>query len=233
MPQADMRIENIGIEGYVQKEWHGIFGKSDASQKAIDDIIKKYCSPGRFYHTLTHVKNNLGELKNIESPVKENEAPRRVKTTLKMLYLAQATHDAYYDCKDSNSSDALNVIRSAIYAEELALGLGIGYRIARKIRELVIATNHVTPPESYLEKIMVDIDLTIFGKDEKTFFEYDDNIRKEFAWVPYDEYKQRRIDILKRFLSRKEIYHTEQFRNLYESQARKNLVRAIEKLENG
>ena len=72
-----------------------------------------------------------------------------------------------------------------------------------------------------------NIDLSILGKGKERFWEYEEQIRQEYAWVPETLFSAKRAEILDRFLARKAIYATEWFRKKYERQARHNLEVSI------
>jgi len=208
-------MEHPCLEEKLKKDWFEKFEKSDESTEAINEIIRNYCVKGRFYHDLAHVMNGLEEIK-------------RTGLTRKALYLAQLTHDIYYDVF---VNDADNVQKSANYTRELALRLGLDKESAEESHRLVVVTDHKTRPEGFYQKVMVDIDLAVFGKDENTFFEYDKNIRKEYAHAPWEEFRKRRASILERFLEKDHIYNTAEFRDEYEKKARENLKNCISRLK--
>ena len=74
-----------------------------------------------------------------------------------------------------------------------------------------------------------DIDLAILGDDPEKYDIYEENIRKEYSFVPLDVYQSARASILSDFLSRENIYHTSLIKPR-EEMARDNLKRAIENL---
>ena len=77
--------------------------------------------------------------------------------------------------------------------------------------------------------LLVDIDLSILGQPAKRFWEYEDQIRKEYAWVPEEIFRTKRAEILERFLARKQIYNTSYYFSKLEAQARTNLNQSIKK----
>lgn len=79
--------------------------------------------------------------------------------------------------------------------------------------------------------LLVDVDLSILGKDEPRFSEYEAQIREEYRWVPGIVFKPKRAEILQRFLDRKRIYTTDVFAAKYEESARRNLTDSIRKLK--
>lgn len=89
--------------------------------------------------------------------------------------------------------------------------------------------NHEVEPNSDAG-LVVDVDLSILGRDEKRFWEYERQIRQEYAWVPGAIFAVKRAGILQAFLARQRIFATEWFWNKYERQARRNLEASIIKL---
>ncbi|MBI2124237.1 hypothetical protein HYT92_00440 [Candidatus Pacearchaeota archaeon] len=75
----------------------------------------------------------------------------------------------------------------------------------------------------------VDIDLAALGKPEKEFDEYGKDIREEYGWVSEEQFGHGRSAMLKSFLKRQSVYLTDFFKERYESNAIKNLERALEK----
>ena len=78
--------------------------------------------------------------------------------------------------------------------------------------------------------ILVDIDLSILGQASDRFWNYEDQIRKEYEWIPQEIFSTKRAEILERFLAREKIFNTEPFFTRYEKQARHNLAASIERL---
>ncbi len=77
---------------------------------------------------------------------------------------------------------------------------------------------------------MVDIDLSIFGQLPERFWQYENQIRKEYEWVPENIFTTKRAEILERFLARPKIFATELFFAKYEKPARVNLAESIRRL---
>ncbi len=79
----------------------------------------------------------------------------------------------------------------------------------------------------------MDIDLSILGRDEQTFEEYEKGVRMEYGWVHEDSFRKGRTEILNGFLERDSIYQTGYFREKYEEKARDNLRHSISLLKSG
>ena len=79
-------------------------------------------------------------------------------------------------------------------------------------------------------QLLVDIDLSILGSPAERFERYDQDVRKEYAWVPGFRYQEARAQVLQSFLDRPRLYHGEHAVALLEAQARINLAAALSRL---
>ncbi len=66
--------------------------------------------------------------------------------------------------------------------------------------------------------LMTDIDLSILGAQPHKFDQYDTDIRREYSWVPDEQFRQGRVQVLKSFLDRAKIYTAPYFSEQYEQQ---------------
>jgi predicted metal-dependent HD superfamily phosphohydrolase len=101
------------------------------------------------------------------------------------------------------------------------------------LHALVMATCHAALPQGADAEVLVDIDLAILGAAAERFDEYEQQIRREYAWVEPALYRQVRSRVLADFLSRPRLYSTARLRQRFEQAARANLRRSIERLESG
>ena len=99
-----------------------------------------------------------------------------------------------------------------------------------KVYEFILLTKHPSEPNSVDEQFLIDIDLSILGASPEIYKTYEENIRKEYSFVPEYLYKKGRSKLLQTFLNKKKIFKTEIFAELYEGHARNNLATAISKL---
>ena len=79
-------------------------------------------------------------------------------------------------------------------------------------------------------QLLVDIDLSILGSPAERFERYDQDVRKEYAWVPGFRYQETRAQVLQTFLDQPGLYHGEHAVALVEAQARINLAAALSRL---
>lgn len=196
------------LSDVLRQEWDDR-RRSSNSNEVFEMLVKAYSEEHRHYHNLLHVAEMLNELGHCSNA----------------LYMAVWFHDVIYDPKAKDNEE-----RSAELAEQKCIEVGYSEEFADDVKRLVMATKHVTEPETHEEKLICDADLAIFASSRVD--EYDAAIRQEYSFIPEEIYMQRRKDVLGGFLSRPFIYHTGKFRGQYEQKARENLKALIQGLDN-
>ena len=193
----------------------GVPYNNEKSRTFFVELTQRYSEPHRYYHTLLHINSCLSELGLVRIGL---DNPLAVE-------MALWYHDAVYDTHAKDNED-----RSADLAGNAASQLGMRADFCRRVRNLIVATRHDALPIDRDAKYLADIDLSILGANAKIFDQYDSEIRKEYDWVPKPIFREKRTEILQAFLDRPRIYCTDRFRDLYETEARQNLKRAIDRL---
>ena len=186
-----------------------------ASRETYETLIRHYSEPHRAYHNLQHLKECLQVRRVINTAC---QAPAEVD-------LALWFHDAIYDPLRSD-----NELRSAQWLDDVARESGLGDETRRRLYDLIMVTRHDGTPASADEAVLVDTDLAILGASFERFEEYDQQIRREYQFVPLPVYRQKRRQVLEGFLARGRIYTTASYFDAFEQQARANLARAIDRL---
>ena len=179
------------------------------------DLLVRYGEPGRAYHNRDHLLECLTELDAVEEDAQD----------WGLLAAALWFHDAVYDPTRSDNEAA-----SADLAGRQLATLGADPDEIARVRQLVLDTAHKSEPTTPDGRLIVDIDLSILGKNPARFDHYDRAIRSEYAHVPEPAYRAGRAAVLQSFLDRPAIYRTQRFADLYEWPARENLARAIGRL---
>jgi predicted metal-dependent HD superfamily phosphohydrolase len=177
-----------------------------------DRLTKAHAEPQRFYHNQQHIAECLAEF----------DQARELAMDPTAVEFALWFHDAVYDPKAGDNEE-----QSAALSKECLNSLGANHKFSEHVAFLIMATKSHEVGISIDAAVMVDVDLSILGRDTKRFFEYEEQIRKEYQWVPQLVFASKRAEILKRFLSRERIFATDWFRNKYEKQARLNLEASI------
>ncbi|TRD00350.1 hypothetical protein FJV76_05060 [Mesorhizobium sp. WSM4303] len=191
----------------------------------IDEPLKRqlsglYRAEDRHYHNLGHIEAMLALAEDYRALLHDPEA----------VEAAIWFHDAIYDSKAKN-----NEAQSAALAEKDLAGRTAPERLSR-IRAMILATStHQLP--SFDDRaalrdasLFLDMDLSILGAAPTAFDAYERAVRQEYAWVEEPMWRAGRSAVLKSFLARDHIFHTDEFRRRFEPQARQNIARSIEAL---
>jgi predicted metal-dependent HD superfamily phosphohydrolase len=202
-----------------KNEWEtlmGTVGANAARSGWYDRLTKAYAEPKRYYHNQQHIAECLAEFDHVRLLAKQPE----------IVELALWFHDAVYDPKAGNNEE-LSAELASQCLQECEASTPLINNVARLI---MVTKDHVTGADADA-KIMVDVDLSILGRDEERFNEYEEQIRREYEWVPAKVFGSKRAEILQHFLLREHIFGTDWFYQKYEEQARKNLEDSIRKLK--
>jgi predicted metal-dependent HD superfamily phosphohydrolase len=178
-------------------------------------LLRCYAQPHRAYHTQAHIGECLALLESARALC---EDPDEVAVALWF-------HDAIYRTHRRD-----NEKRSALWLAQVAAAAGVPAAAIDRMRDLVLATRHAAAPRGRDAQVLVDIDLAILGAMPERFDRFEEQIRREYRWVPAPLYRRERGKILAQFLARPRIYSTGWFHDRYEDTARKNLAHALQQL---
>lgn len=192
---------------------------------AVWDLIEaKYSEPYRYYHNLSHLEHCIYELEDLSKYMYHGSTFLSFPITCFSIFF----HDIMYETFDVFSLE--NEEKSLKIALEVLKLFEIKDWDSR-IKDMILSTkDHVPKSDDTSLKIFLDIDLSILGQNEQKYAEYEENIRKEYFWVPNEIYSFNRKKILKSILDRDFIYNYSHFRLKYEEQAKENLKNAISRL---
>jgi len=197
-----------------QRSWREL-GPPAADEILFRRLVDCWSERHRHYHTPQHLRECLDLFEQVRGNA---ERPAEIE-------LALWFHDAFYDPTRNDNEE-----RSAKWARDSMLEAGLPAETADRLHALVMATRHEAAPEDADAQLLVDVDLAILGSDAKRFDESDEQIRREYAHVPEDEYRAGRRRVLGEFLARPRLYSTDYFYSRYERQARENLARTLARL---
>lgn len=178
-------------------------------------LAVRYSEPHRAYHNLAHVVDCLEQFE----PAKDL-AHDAIAVEMALWY-----HDVIYDPRAKDNEE-----RSAELAGRVADDIGLPGSFKETVMMLILATKKHDASLAPDAGIMVDVDLSILGRDPLRFDEYERQIRQEYSWVPDDAFAAGRSAVLETFLARPVIYQTKFFREKYETQARENMKRSVQRL---
>lgn len=159
-----------------------MISSTDVSNEIFEDIYSRYTNDNRHHHDIEHIVSMLDELELIN----ENDLA---------LLMSIWLHDIVYDPKRRDNEEL-----SAEYSVYVSKRLGLSSEMTNQIFGYIISTKHEGEPEEYFNKLLLDLDMSIFGKSQKLFEKYEGGIRKEFCFVPIAEYINCRISLLNSFL---------------------------------
>jgi len=190
---------------------HGI--PAGVSTLVFEELLTRHSEPHRAYHTLSHLERMLKFFTEYEIPDDEVE-------------FAIWFHDVIYDPREKH-----NERKSA----DFFLSKFDGYlwnEFSREVERLIIATDPtIKNMGTNRENLIIDIDLCILGAPPEEYLEYAKNVRKEYDFVPDDEFCKGRIEVLT-LLQEGGIFSSEHFKH-FEQQASENIAAEIERLQKG
>lgn len=187
-------------------------GASSADEALRLQLLACYSEPARNYHSLQHLEECLVTLQPLRM-LAEHAAE---------IELALWFHDAIYDTQRKDNEE-----RSAHWLCEAALAAGVPEAAVLRAQAMVLATRHQALPETPDEKILIDVDLSILGAGPERFKQYEEQVQREYAWIPEVQRRASRKRILLSFLEREFIYNTEPMRQRLEGRARANLLASV------
>ncbi|MBB6329205.1 putative metal-dependent HD superfamily phosphohydrolase [Chryseobacterium sediminis] len=176
------------------------------------EIETKYSEKGRHYHNLLHLENMFSELGAVKSNISDFTA-----ISFSVFY-----HDIIYD-----ATSKINEEKSVAKAEKRLAELHLDKNKISMISEQILATKSHQKSNHRDTNYLLDADLSVLGKDFKTYLEYTQNIRKEYSIYPDFLYKPGRKKVLKHFLELESIFKTDYFKEKYEAQAKENIVEEL------
>jgi len=201
----------------------GALGNPESEFRKLQSL---YNSSNRFYHNIGHIWSCVDALDYFKQTAEENiNIQFQEFKNYDAVEFALWYHDAIYSTRGHDNEE-----RSANIAYKTCIAAGLSKKWAEREKELILATKHDSVQTALDSMLIVDIDISVLGKRGRLFDEYETNIRREYSWVPEEQFRQGRSVILQMFLDKEHIYSTEFFRERYEEQARENLQRSINSL---
>jgi predicted metal-dependent HD superfamily phosphohydrolase len=185
----------------------------------LDAAQAAYTSPGRHYHTWTHIEACLREAAALRF---DDPFP---------VYAALLFHDAIYvaGAKDNEARSA-DLATAQLRARTAATSA----QFARVEHLILLTASHGTLPAQAPrdDKLLIDIDLSILATTPADYANYAAQVRDE--WVPgvvtARQYATGRTAFLRGMLAAPRVFHSEEF-SARESAARDNIAGELRMLE--
>lgn len=209
-------MNSIEFKELFYEVFSGFVNKPKKIDALYSDVIKKYSSKGRCYHTMDHIYSMcdlwVKYKKRIENP--------------QFVFLAIIYHDIIYKTNKSYNEE-----HSAEYFHTMAFNKSFNLKANEivYVKDLIRYTNHTCFFDTKLHKdaqFLLDFDLYVLSSSSSIYNQYCKNIREEYKRYSNFVYKKGRIDVLKAFLEKEKIYLTKEFSRL-EKSARKNIKNEI------
>lgn len=199
--------------------WRELAATGDSAPVAAD-LMARWSEPLRHYHTLDHLDACLAGLD-------AHRTARRLPdpSSAAVIEAALWFHDAIYDPRSPD-----NELRSAALAREILIRSALAPAIIERIAHLILATRTHESDGSADTALLLDLDLAILGSPPDSYDRYAAAIRREYAWVPENDYRQKRAAVLRQFLLRSALFQTARFQCSHEHRARQNLAAEIARL---
>lgn len=137
------------------------------------EVLNRYDEPHRFYHNWEHIEKMLySAMGEIQTLYVLNDS----------LFLAIVFHDIIYDPKANDN-------------EEKSAELFSSYMLDDEIANAILDTKTHKPTGSISEQLC-KLDLEVLYGDFQSFVDFENKIFKEYQFVDYKIYKEKRIEIL-------------------------------------
>ncbi len=212
-------LDDAALDATWAAAWSALGRPAPAGLQA--ELMTAWSESHRHYHDQRHLRECLA----LWTRWREH-SPRAGEVAIALWF-----HDAIYDPQAKVAGS--NELNSAAWAARSLVRAGADSDTAQRVHDLVMATQHDAPAAlgaSLDARLLVDIDLSILGSPAERFERYDQDVRKEYAWVPGFRYQEARAQVLQSFLDRPRLYHGEHAVALLEGQARINLAAAMSRL---
>lgn len=200
--------------------WESLIGNYTSDpllvMEGFDTILTHYSEPHRYYHNLDHVQSLLVFMEEYNHLIKDLEA----------LQLAVFFHDIIYDVQRSDNEE-----QSALAAIEFLQQTSYPAEKTALVADYIRATKtHVNPGGDSDLDCFLDFDLFILSGPERMYEQYAKSIRKEYAVYPDSVYIPGRKKVLQHFLDQPSIYRSAGFKERFDTAAKGNMQRELEKL---
>lgn len=179
-------------------------------------LTELYLTPPRAYHNLDHISDCLQQL----------DLHADGSTQQDVLEMALWWHDAVYDSRAKTNEE-----RSAGAWMTFASGSPLDEAVRAEVARLIRITDHKAPAVDPAGQLIQDIDLSILGREEAVFDDYERKIRQEYSWVAEADYRAGRSNFLRVLLRRERLFLTELGWAKFESTARTNIARSLVNLD--
>ena len=173
-------------------------------------LLGRWGEPHRTYHDVRHLAAVLDTVGKYAATAGDADAVR----------LAAWYHDAVYDPARADNEAASAALA---VAQLTALGVGAG-TVAEVARLVEVTAGHDVAAGDRNAALLVDADLAVLAGSPEAYGDYVAAVRREYAHVPDDLFRQGRAAVLRRLLALPRLFHTPELAAWAEPAARRNLT---------
>lgn len=164
------------------------------------------------YHKRLHVVDCMNELYEVKHLLDNPDA----------VECALLFHDIVYDpLSKTNEED------STVVAEKILTQRWLPKDFIARVKQLILATKHDKPPTDNDMAFIMDIDMSILGKDKKRYVQYMKDVRREYYAFSDEKFNQWRESFLLSLhhkYKKSSVFHTPYFQEKYDTQAKGNIT---------
>lgn len=207
-PDSPERADAGALRGRFAALVERLGGDAPASSEVVERLCAAWGGAARRYHDLGHLAACLHEL----------DKARAEPAIADLVELALWYHDAVYEPGAGDCEQ-----RSARLLEADAAVLALPAEAVRRAADLVLATAHGhggAPVGDRATDLIVDIDLSILGRDVLSFMDFEYGVEEEYASTARFAFRVGRGRFLASLLASPHIFRTAYFRDRYERAAR-------------
>jgi predicted metal-dependent HD superfamily phosphohydrolase len=181
------------------------------------DLLKRWAEPHRRYHTVDHLIAVLTRATELTVYTHDPDS----------VALAVWFHDSVYEPDRSENEE-----RSARLAERALTEAGVDAERTAEVARLVRLTVHHDPAEGDRDgEVLCDADLGVLAGSPTEYAEYAAAVREEYGFVPDEDFRAGRAELLRYLLALPRLFRTAHGRELWEPVARRNVGTELELLE--
>ncbi len=152
---------------------------------SIDDILKRWSEPQRFYHTTKHLEDLLNKINQRKESLSLSDYEK--------LIIVALFHDIVYNPYSStNEEDSAKFFTDHISKNDVTVD---------EIKQAILDTKSHTPT-NFISRIFSDLDMSIVEGNYDELLEWESGIYNEFKMVGNDMYKSGRLSFLSSLLTK-------------------------------
>lgn len=191
------------------------------ARRCWQELVHFYTQPHRYYHHIWHMEQ-------VTELVAEHSQDGYSTDERRALILAAMYHDIVYDVSPNRlmSNEAESAALFLAHATLLDIKDDL---VVTQAHDLILTTTY---SDGRSHNLLNDADLVGIGSSWDTYSINGELIRKEYG-VTHERWNAGRTQFLKRFMHNEPIYFTPRFQELYEKQARENLLRDFTNCQQG